>query len=137
MEIKSFDFLPDDAKRIREAVFMQEQGFKNEFDDIDGIAVHLVGFENGEAAATCRIFAENGEYILGRVAVMKELRGRGFGSEIITQAEKEVIKRGGKSLSAHSQCRIREFYESLGYECFGEIDYDEYCPHIWMKKQLQ
>lgn len=137
MEIKCFEKLPDDAKAIRELVFMQEQGFKNEFDDIDDIAVHFVGYENGKAVATCRIFIENGEFILGRVAVLKEFRGKNLGFEIIREAEKEVIRRGGTSLSAHSQCRIKKFYEALGYEGFGEIDFDEYCPHIWMKKQLQ
>lgn len=137
MEIKCFDYLPEEAKHIRELVFMQEQGFKNEFDDIDDIAVHFVGYENGRAVATCRIFKENGEFILGRVAVLKDCRGKNLGSEIIRKAEKEAVIRGGKSLSAHSQCRIKQFYESLGYEGFGEIDFDEYCPHIWMKKELQ
>ena len=28
----------------------------------------------------------------------------------------------------------REFYEKLGFKAYGEIDYDEYCPHTWMKK---
>lgn len=42
MQLEAYDFLPEDAKRIREAVFMKEQGFKNEFDDIDLLALHLI-----------------------------------------------------------------------------------------------
>ena len=34
MEYKIFDNLPQEAKYIRTAVFIDEQGFKNEFDEI-------------------------------------------------------------------------------------------------------
>lgn len=34
MTIKCFDKLPDDAVKIRTLVFIEEQGFKNEFDSI-------------------------------------------------------------------------------------------------------
>lgn len=36
--------LPDEAKRIREQVFIKEQGFENEFDQTDEQAVHIVVF---------------------------------------------------------------------------------------------
>ena len=42
MIIESFDYLPLEAKNIRETVFVNEQGFNYEFDDIDDIATHLV-----------------------------------------------------------------------------------------------
>ena len=35
MEYKIFDNFPQEAKDIRTAVFIDEQGFKNEFDEID------------------------------------------------------------------------------------------------------
>ena len=35
MEIEMYEQLPEDAKRIRVKVFMEEQGFENEFDDIE------------------------------------------------------------------------------------------------------
>ena len=28
------------------------------------------------------------------------------------------------------------FYEKQGYEPYGPVEYEEYCPHIWMKKKL-
>ncbi len=42
MKFKIYDFLSADAKIIRKQVFMEEQGFKNEFDDIDNISFHIV-----------------------------------------------------------------------------------------------
>ena len=26
------------------------------------------------------------------------------------------------------------FYEKLGFQAYGEIEYEEHCPHTWMKK---
>ena len=34
MEVKIFNYLPDDAQMIRQKVFVDEQGFKEEFDKI-------------------------------------------------------------------------------------------------------
>lgn len=51
MEYKIFDNLPQEAKDIRTAVFIDEQGFKNEFDGIDDTAKHILIYHNGKAAA--------------------------------------------------------------------------------------
>ena len=45
MEIEMYEQLPEDAKRIRMKVFMEEQGFENEFDDIDNLSIHFLIFE--------------------------------------------------------------------------------------------
>ena len=42
MEIRVYDELPEEASRIRREVFVEEQGFMEEFDEIDGWANHLV-----------------------------------------------------------------------------------------------
>lgn len=39
MNTKIFTSLPQDAKDIRIEVFMNEQGFENEFDEIDTIVI--------------------------------------------------------------------------------------------------
>ena len=61
--------LPACARELRQKVFVKEQGFRDEFDEIDATAVHLVLFaDDGAPAATCRIFRSEEEktYILGR-----------------------------------------------------------------------
>lgn len=45
MNTKIFTSLPQDAKDIRIEVFMNEQGFENEFDEIDTISHHIVAFD--------------------------------------------------------------------------------------------
>ena len=57
--------------------------------------------------------------------------------KIIDGARQLVVReKGGKSISLHAQCRVRAFYEKLGFCGYGVEDEDEGCPHCWMKKQL-
>ena len=139
MKLKIFTSLPEAAKEIREKVFIGEQGFSVEFDDKDEEAVHLVAFdEKGAPIATCRIFSEGERdcYVLGRLAVVKEYRGKKLGSVMLCEAERYVKERGGKCIVLHAQQRVAEFYKKSGFEEFGEVEYEEYCPHIRMKKYV-
>lgn len=136
--VKSFKSLTEDAKQIREEVFVEEQGFQQEFDETDSDAVHLVWYEAGEAAATCRYYAgdKEGIYWLGRLAVRKRFRSRHIGEKILSAAEGEIGRRGGTAIHLSSQVRAKEFYVKCGYHAIGEEYMDEYCPHIEMKKEL-
>lgn len=137
MKCEAYKFLTDESREIRTKVFVEEQGFENEFDCIDAEAVHiLMKADGGIPVATCRVFwsDERNSYILGRLAVLKEYRGRGTGSEVVREALDYVKSAGGKTLMLHSQCRAKSFYENLGFTAFGEVELDEGCPHIWMKK---
>ncbi len=138
MDIRIYDTLPDDAARIREAVFMKEQGFHNEFDSTDRNASHLVLYIEGMPAGTCRFFPGQSqrEYVVGRIAIMKEYRGGGLGSKVLCAAESAIRKAGGQKVILHAQQQARAFYEKQGYSAHGEPDFDEDCPHIWMAKTL-
>lgn len=134
-----FDQLPDDAKRIRIEVFVEEQGFNEEFDTVDSCAYHFVAYDNsGDPVGTCRIFKEDesGTFFLGRMAVTKDARKLGVGRTVLSCAEVKAKELGAERLLLHSQCRAKEFYEKCGYTAFGEIELDEGCPHIWMKKDI-
>ncbi len=138
MRVTIFASLPHEAKAIREAVFMQEQGFQNEFDEMDQKAVHMVLFDEETPVATCRLFKneETGIYTMGRLAVMKAYRGKNVGSIMMKEAEKYVRKKGGTTIVLHAQCRVIDFYKKSGFIAFGKIEDDEGCPHTWMKKEL-
>ena len=138
-EAVKFDHLPGEAREIREEVFIREQGFQEEFDEIDGYAVHLVLFCDGAAAAVCRFYPgkEEGDYLLGRLAVRKEFRGKNLGALLVAKAEREIRKEGGQTVRLHAQRRVQPFYEKQGYTAYGETDFDEDCPHVWMKKRLE
>jgi len=42
MITKKYNYLSEDVIRIRQTVFMEEQGFQNEFDEVDKTATHIV-----------------------------------------------------------------------------------------------
>lgn len=138
MNIRLYEKLPGEAAEIRTAVFVEEQGFQNEFDEIDGYAKHLVLFRDGRAVAACRFFRrdEDMSYVIGRIAVVKEYRGQSLGSRLIKEVEKLVREKDGGRIVLHAQVQAKHFYEKLGYLAFGEMDYDEDCPHIWMQKKI-
>lgn len=139
VNVKYFESLPDESKYIRETVFVDEQGFNEEFDTVDNYAHHFVAYDqNDNPVGTCRIFAESDPkiYYLGRLAVIKDARVNGVGRSLILAAEKKAFELGATELKLHSQCRAQVFYEKSGYVAYGEIELDEGCPHIWMKKVL-
>lgn len=128
----------DEERYIRTEVFIKEQGFKNEFDDKDADALHLVLFADGAPAATGRLMQGNEEktFIIGRVAVLKKYRGLGLGSILVGVLEDKAKKLGGKNIGLSAQCRAKEFYEKMGYSAQGETYLDEYCEHVYMSKGI-
>lgn len=137
MNTKTYTTLPQEAKDIRIKVFIKEQGFESEFDDIDQISSHIVVFDETKPVGTCRFFKENNHYTIGRVAVLKEYRNQHIGNLLLKSAEKEIKKLNGDLIVVHAQVRVSPFYENQGYIQFGQIDDDEGVPHMWMKKKIQ
>lgn len=129
-----------DAAALREKIFVEEQGFSNEFDDIDERAIHLVIYQDGKPAATARAFVEEGDpidrYTIGRVAVAKEMRMYGLGKAAMLALHEHLKGIGAKELVLSAQCQAQGFYSKLGYEPYGEVYLDEHCPHQWMKLAL-
>lgn len=128
--------LSEDEKFIRETVFIEEQNFKVEFDDTDDIATHIVMYLDNQPVGCCRLYKQENEYHIGRIAVLKPYRGKGYGEKILLEAEKDAKKMGADSISLSAQVRASGFYEKLGYKKHGEIYFDEYCEHISMKKDI-
>lgn len=127
----------DEPFSVREKVFVQEQGFKNEIDEKDAICTHCVIISDNMPIACGRFFLEKNDCaVIGRIAVLKEYRKHHIGKLVMEQIELELKKRGLKYAVLSAQCQARGFYEKCGYEAFGNIYYDEHCPHIKMKKEL-
>ena len=137
MNVKIIYNLTARSKRYSYQVFMKEQGFENEFDDIDQISSHIVVFDETKPVGTCRFFKENNHYTIGRVAVLKEYRNQHIGNLLLKSAEKEIKRISGDVIVVHAQVRVSSFYEKQGYIQFGQIDDDEGVPHKWMKKRIQ
>lgn len=140
MKISTYEkHLPESAKFVRKTVFEDEQGLVDKFDETDDNAIHFVMFdEEDRPIANCRVFwdEEKDTYILGRLAVIMDYRDQYLGSAMMCEAEKYVAGIGGESITLHAQYQASGFYEKLGFEKFGDIDEEQGCPHVWMRKLL-
>jgi predicted GNAT family N-acyltransferase len=125
-----------DAGKIREDIFLAEQGFSTEYDDIDKEAYHFVVYDGERPVATARMYGTEEPYHIGRVAVMKEYRGTGIGAYVMSRVEKFATEQGICTLTLSAQVRASGFYEKCGYIRYGEEYMDEFCPHIDMLKNL-
>lgn len=124
------------AAAVRKRVFIQEQGFRNEFDSIDKRAYHAAVFDNSLPIASGRLYEENGVNYVGRIAVIKEYRSLGIGLYIMKEIEKFAAGINVRELALSAQVSAKSFYEEFGYVAEGEIYYDEFCPHILMRKVI-
>lgn len=124
------------AAAIRQEVFVEEQGFHNEFDDIDRQAIHILVMDGETPVAAGRVYWEEDSKVwhIGRICVRKPWRGKELGRLVMEGLEKEARKRGAEKLMLSAQVQARGFYEKLGYSAYGEEYLDEHCPHIAMEK---
>ncbi len=139
MEIKVFDTIPQEARFIRETVFLDEQGFEKEYDENDNVAKHIVIYDESTAVATCRVYwdEEVDCHHVGRIAVLKPYRGKGLGIRIVSEAENLVRELGGKEVFISGQLRVAEFYKNkLGYTQYGDTYLEENVPHVALKKSV-
>lgn len=125
-----------DWHMIREEVFVKEQGFQNEFDDIDDIATHICVYEDEKALGCVRFYVEDGKMRIGRLAVLKSARNKHLGAYLLELAEQEIKKSTYREVYLDAQCRASGFYEKQGYVICGEQHLDEHVPHVLMKKRL-
>ena len=135
---KGIDALPQ-AVEIRKEIFMEEQGFVNEFDETDKTALQCVLFLDDEAAATGRMYPDKEHEKtaeIGRIAVKKKYRHMGLGSRVVTALEERAAKEGYERCVLAAQVRAKDFYRSVGYEAYGELFDDEGIPHTMMKKSI-
>ena len=119
------------ALLVRRAVFTEEQGIDAaiEVDEHDGdpatltTAVHMLGMLGDEPVAAARLLLGNGppeEAHIGRVAVLAEHRGKGYGKAVM-----EALQDIGRELKyaevvLGAEATAVGFYERLGYVCEGD-----------------
>lgn len=129
----------NDAYIIRVRVFVDEQGFVDEFDAIDDYAYHVAAYDGDKVIGCGRFFTEHDEkeYHVGRIAVLPEYRKLNVGSAIMQEIEKFSSGIGIERLVLSAQRRARGFYEKIGYIACGEEYLEEGYPHVLMKKTIK
>lgn len=127
-----WDELQNDAKLIREQVFIQEQqiAVADEWDAEDAISVHFVVYDQDQPIATARLLQNNS---VGRVAVLKSHRGLGIGKLLMHQIIQQAKHQQREFLKLSSQVHAIQFYAGLGFNVEGEQYLDCGIPHIDMR----
>ncbi len=122
------------AYMIRREVFVKEQGIEEsiEIDKFDDIATHIILYYDGKPVGTGRFYYDGKDYRLGRIAVLKEYRGKGFGKLITKELIKYALKKNAERIVIHSQKYLEDFYKSLGFKSVGKVFMEAGIPHIKM-----
>jgi len=131
--------IPEGAKIIRSTVFVEEQGFaiEDEFDELDGSSWHIVLYEQGAPLATGRLIRETPTiFHLGRIAVNRASRKKGFGFTLMHLMERKALSLGAEQLQLGAQIQAKGFYEKCGFYAVGNEYMDCHVPHIEMVKDL-
>lgn len=131
----SWDELQNDAKLIREQVFIQEQQIAaaDEWDAEDAVSLHFVVYDQDQPIATARLLQNNS---VGRVAVLKSHRGLGIGKLLMQQIIQQAKHEQCEFLKLSSQVHAMQFYAGLGFKVEGEEYLDCGIPHIDMRLVL-
>jgi ribosomal protein S18 acetylase RimI-like enzyme len=99
--------------------------------------LHFVAVAAGLVVG-CVVFhpqSETGGRLL-QMAVDPAWQGRGVGRLLVEELEREVGRRGFRSVLLHARQGAIGFYERLGYECEGEPYVEVGIPHRTMIKAL-
>lgn len=129
-----------DALRIREAVFVEEQGvpLDLEIDDYDGIAWHVLAFEDEVPVGTARLISLDASRVkIGRVATLKAHRGKGIASKLVKLLMEYARREGFTEAVLDSQLEAMPLYEKLGFVAEGPIFMDADIPHRRMTRKLE
>lgn len=107
-------------KAVRRAVFVDEQGVPEaeEWDGQDGASRHFIAEDaSGTPVGTARLMP-SGQ--IGRMAVLKHLRGKGIGARLLDAAVDAASEGGYERIFLHAQTHAAGFYERAGFRASGE-----------------
>ena len=140
VKVGSWRELADDAKRIREEVFVSEQRIpaELEWDAADATARHAVAFNRiGAALATGRLVEHAaGVGKIGRMAVRRAARGSGIGRAVLEALLVAARERGDRQALLHAQVGATSFYTEAGFQSRG-AEFDEAgIRHVEMVRSL-
>ncbi|NBI79669.1 GNAT family N-acetyltransferase [Anaerotruncus colihominis] len=140
MEIRFLNGRDDlsDAFFVRDEVFTKEQGFTiPDADAFDAISDHMIVYIDGKPAATGRVYRdEHGAFHIGRIAVLKQYRGRQLGRLLMDRLEAAACEQGAEKIVLGAQLYAVPFYEKCGFTGTGERFFEEFCEHETLVKTV-
>jgi predicted GNAT family N-acyltransferase len=131
---------------VRMIVFVEEQQVppEEELDVMDITATHFLarltdavpGDREAIVGAARLVDKGEGKGKIGRVAVLREHRGKGVGALLMRQVEQTAREQGFTYLALDAQCYAIPFYEKLGYVAQGDVFLDCAIEHRYMSRPL-
>jgi predicted GNAT family N-acyltransferase len=124
------------AMRVREAVFVVEQGVPAEIerDEWDRRSDHALACDReGRVVGTGRLLPDGH---IGRMAVLRQWRGQGIGGRILAALVARARERGMKRVVLNAQTHAIPFYARHGFVAFGDEFLEAGIPHVAMAREL-
>jgi predicted GNAT family N-acyltransferase len=141
LEIKWIDAKKDknlkDAFCVRREVFIKEQNVpeEEEFDEADLKSHHTVVYTDGRPVATGRLLKAGESWLIGRISVLKEFRGKHLGKLIVENLLKRAAETEEADVHIHAQTHSVSFYKKFGFVAYGEAFLEAGIEHISMVKR--
>ena len=123
------------ALQIRIEVFVEEQKvpLEEEHDMYDQTAQHFGVFLDERMVGTGRLILMGNIGKIGRVAILREFRGRGLGCALIRTIIDTAKRQGVVEFILDAQIQALDFYQKLGFEAEGDLFLDGGIPHRTMR----
>ncbi|TBW59140.1 GNAT family N-acetyltransferase [Marinobacter halodurans] len=140
MELKirkySWQLAPSAIRDIRQTVFIDEQGVPAdlEWDETDEISDHFIGVlpDNTPVAVARLVPSVTDVGHIGRMAILREHRGRGYGEQMLRHIMQEAASQFDQ-LHLSAQQYAVPFYEKLGFHVCSTPYDDAGIPHLDMR----
>jgi len=123
-------------RRIRHEVFVVEQRVpaELEWDGIDSDCRHALAEDGGARAVGCARLLPDGH--IGRMAVLRDWRGRGVGAALLKLLVAEARAVGHARVVLNAQTQALAFYMRQGFVACGEEFLEAGIAHRAMTKEL-
>jgi predicted GNAT family N-acyltransferase len=125
------------ARHIRELVFVREQGvpLELEMDEQDPRCDHALAYSaDGAAVGTGRLLPDGH---IGRMAVLREWRGKGVGGLLLLALVEQARSRGQATLRLNAQTHAAGFYRRFGFDISGPEFIEAGIAHAAMRRDLK
>jgi len=138
-EVRRADWARDEEalRLVRYTVFVVEQKVPEslEWDGIDAGCEHAIAWSAEGHPVGCGRLLPDGH--VGRMAVLREWRGRGVGGAILQRLTALAAERGHAKAMLNAQSHAIPFYERHGYRVVGDPFDEAGIPHVAMERALR
>jgi predicted GNAT family N-acyltransferase len=135
IEVLTWEKARADASPIRYAVFVEEQGVPRdmELDAMDARCLHAVAYVDDMPVATGRLLPDGH---IGRMAVLRDWRGRGIGGLLLRKLIEHARSRGDREIALSAQVHAVAFYRAHGFVEEGAEYLEAGIRHQAMRRTL-